>query len=175
MLLREYVCVSIPVFISDTLLALGGSVVAMIMGRIGKEFVSANAITFVTQQISTVFIQGICHAGCIITGHTMGRGERDKAQQQAWTFLSMGIIVGVIGCAVILLISRPVIGLYNITPETERIAEQLMQSIALIVVFQASNSIMMKGVLRGGGDTRFLMVADILFLWLISIPLGAMA
>lgn len=175
MLLREYVCVSIPVFISDTLLALGGSVVAMIMGRIGKEFVSANAITFVTQQISTVFIQGICHAGCIITGHTMGRGERDKAQQQAWTFLSMGVIVGVIGCTVILLISRPVIGLYNITPETERIAEQLMQSIALIVVFQASNSIMMKGVLRGGGDTRFLMVADILFLWLISIPLGAMA
>ena len=29
-----------------------------------------------------------------------------------------------------------------------------------------------KGVLRGGGDTRFLMLADMLFLWLASIPLG---
>ena len=30
-------------------------------------------------------------------------------------------------------------------------------------------------VLRGGGDTKFLMVADILFLWVASIPLGYLA
>ncbi len=29
-------------------------------------------------------------------------------------------------------------------------------------------------MLRGGGDTKFLMKADILFLWLASIPLGAL-
>ena len=29
-----------------------------------------------------------------------------------------------------------------------------------------------KGVLRGGGDTRFLMNADVAFLWLASVPLG---
>ena len=32
---------------------------------------------------------------------------------------------------------------------------------------------MTKGVLRGGGDTKFLMMADILFMWIVSIPLGA--
>ena len=37
------------------------------------------------------------------------------------------------------------------------------------------NSILTKGVLRGGGDTKFLMAADILFLWIMSIPLGALA
>ena len=159
-LLGEYVRVAIPVFISDALLALGSSAVAMIMGRIGKEFVSANSITFVTQQLSTVLIQGVCHAGCIVTGHTLGRGEKKKAQEQAWTFLAMGITV---------------IGFYNITEQTRAIAGQLMSAISLIVVFQATNSIMMKGVLRGGGDTRFLMVADILFLWVLSVPLGALA
>ena len=55
------------------------------------------------------------------------------------------------------------------------IAQQLMNSIALIVVFQAVNSILTKGVLRGGGDTKFLMVADILFLWIVSVPFGALA
>lgn len=50
-----------------------------------------------------------------------------------------------------------------------------MKGIALIVVFQSMNSILTKGVLRGGGDTKFLMVADILFLWIVSIPLGALA
>lgn len=50
-----------------------------------------------------------------------------------------------------------------------------MLSIAFIVVFQSMNSILTKGVLRGGGDTKFLMAADILFLWVLSIPLGALA
>ena len=34
---------------------------------------------------------------------------------------------------------------------------------------------MTKGVLRGGGDTKFLMIADILFLWIASVPLGLLA
>lgn len=161
--------------ISDTLLALGNTAVAMVMGRIGSGFVSANSITAVIQQISTVLIQGICHAGCIITGHTLGRGEQEKQQEQAWTFLWLGAIVGAAGAGIILLIRSYVIGLYNITPETKQIAWKLMDAIALIVVFQSVNGVMTKGVLRGGGDTRFLMVADVLFLWIVSVPLGALA
>ena len=174
-LLREYIRVALPVVISDTLLALGNTAVAMVMGRIGSGFVSANSITAVIQQISTVLIQGICHAGCIITGHTLGRGEQERAQEQAWTFLWLGAIVGAAGAGIILLIRSHVIGLYNITPETKQIAWKLMDAIALIVVFQSVNGVMTKGVLRGGGDTRFLMVADVLFLWIVSVPLGALA
>lgn len=48
-------------------------------------------------------------------------------------------------------------------------------AIAMIVIFQSMNSILTKGVLRGGGDTKFLMLADILFLWVASIPLGMLA
>ena len=174
-LLHDYITISLPVFVSDTLLALGNSAVAMVMGEIGKQFVSANSITVVTQQLSTVLIQGICHAGCIMTGHTLGEGDKEKAQEQAWTFFSLGVVIGAVAGGIILLISKPVIGMYDITEETRMIAQQLMNSIALIVVFQAVNSILTKGVLRGGGDTKFLMVADILFLWIVSVPFGALA
>ena len=34
---------------------------------------------------------------------------------------------------------------------------------------------MTKGVLRGGGDTKVLMLADNIFLWIASIPLGVLA
>ncbi len=174
-LLGDYISVSLPVFVSDTLLALGNSAIAIVMGKIGKSFVSANSITVVTQQLSTVLIQGICQAGSIVTGHTLGEGNKEKAQEQAWTFLMLGAIIGAIGGFIILAVSGPVISFYNITDETRGIAFQLMAAIALIVMFQSMNSIMTKGVLRGGGDTKFLMVADILFLWIVSIPLGALA
>ena len=174
-LLGTYITISLPVLVSDTLLALGNSAVAMVMGRIGKNFVAANSITVVTQQLSTVLIQGICQASCIVTGNTLGEGHRQKAIDEAWTFLGLSMVIGLVGGGIILLISGPIIGLYNITEETAAIAQELMQSIALIIVFQSMNSILTKGVLRGGGDTKFLMAADILFLWILSVPLGALA
>ena len=174
-LMRSYITISLPVFVSDTLLAFGNTAVAMVMGRIGKEFVSANSITMVTQQLSTVMIQGICHSGCIITGITLGEGKKKAAQQQAVTFLTLGIIIGAIAGGIIFIIGGPIISCYNITDQTKLIAKQLMDAVAFIVVFQSMNSIMTKGVLRGGGDTKFLMVADILFLWVISVPFGALA
>lgn len=174
-LVWDYLRISIPVLVSDGLLGFGNSAVAMVMGRIGKAFVSANAITTVTQQLSTVFIQGISNASGIITGHTLGEGDAEKAQRQGVTFLGLGAAIGILAGGFIMAISPLVISFYNIEPGTVGIAEELMLAVGFIVIFQSMNSILTKGVLRGGGDTKFLMVADILFLWVVSIPLGYLA
>ena len=60
----------------------------------------------------------------------------------------------------------------SLEPETIAITRQLMNAYVVIIFFQAIQVVMTKGVLRGGGDTRFLMKADILFMWIVSIPLG---
>lgn len=174
-LVAEYIRISIPVIISDSLLALGNSAIAMIMGRIGAAFVAANSITVVTQQLTTVLTQGISQAGCIITGHTLGEGKREQAQREGYQFLAFGVMVGIVASGIILIINEPMVSMYNITSETREIALQLMDAVALILIFQSANSILTKGVLRGGGDTKFLMVADILFLWIASVPLGILA
>lgn len=64
---------------------------------------------------------------------------------------------------------------YQVTDEAKRIAYELMNAISFLVIFEAMNSILTKGVLRAGGDTKFLMAGDILFLWVASIPLGYLA
>lgn len=174
-LLKDYLRISIPVLVSDALLAFGNTAVTMVTGRLGASFVSANAITMVTQRLSTVFIQGISNASSIITGHTLGKGETDKAQKQGVTFLGLGTVIGILAGGLIIAISDLVISAYNINAETQAIAQQLMMAVGVIVIFQSMNSILTKGVLRGGGDTKFLMLADILFLWVASIPLGYLA
>ena len=174
-LTREYFRVCVPVLISDGLLALGNNAVAMVMGRIGKTFVAANSVTTIVQQLSSVLTQGISHASCIITGHTMGRGYMEKAQRQGYTFLGIGLLLGCFAAGVIMLLRGPIINYYQVSDETKAIAWQLMDAISFIVIFQAMNSVLTKGVLRAGGDTRFLMAGDILFLWIASIPLGILA
>ena len=174
-LMGEYLRVGFPVLISDGLLAFGNSAVAIVMGHIGSSFVAANSITMVTQQLSTVFIQGMSNASAIITGHTLGDGQVKKAQEQGITFMALGTLIGLFAGLFVMATSDLIISLYNITPETKVIAQELMAAVAFILVFQASNSILTKGVLRGGGDTKFLMLADILFLWIAAIPLGYLA
>jgi putative MATE family efflux protein len=172
---HEYIRMSIPVLISDGILAIGNNSVAMVIGRLGESFVAANAITTVTQQLSSVLIQGFSQAGAIVTGQTLGEGEKEKAEDQAYAFLGLGILFGLVAAAIIMVIAGPMINAYNITPETKEIAWELMLSISVIVVFQSMNNIMTKGVLRGGGDTKMLMLADNIFLWVASVPLGILA
>ena len=172
---REYIRVSIPVLISDGILALGNSSVAMVIGRLGESFVAANAVTTVTQQLSSVMIQGFSQAGAIVTGHTLGEGDVEKTKRQGEAFLGLGILFGAVAAGIIMLISQPMINMYDLSQETKHLASELMISISIIVLFQATNSIMTKGVLRGGGDTKLLMLADNVFLWVASIPLGIIA
>ena len=174
-LLGEYIRISIPVLISDGILALGNNSVAMVIGHLGATFTAANAITSVTQQLSTVVIQGVSQAGAIVTGQTLGREGKEKTVAQGWLFLGLGFALGTISAIFIMLASNPIINTYNVSLETKQIARQLMNSISLIIIFQATNSIMTKGVLRGGGDTKMLMITDNVFLWVVSIPLGILA
>lgn len=165
---------SVPVIVSDFFMAFGNSAVSVIIGHIGSSFVSANAIVQQVVRVSTIFNQGVSNASGVITGNTLGAGQRDKAYRQAWTFLSMAVILGAVAGTLILALSPLIINspMFNITQETKDIAFTMMWAVALMVVFQTSESVMTKGVLRSGGDTRFLMVADVLFLWVASIPLG---
>lgn len=174
-LIGEYIKISIPVLISDAILAIGNNSVAMVIGHLGAAFVAANAITSVTQQLSTVVIQGVSQAGAIVTGQTLGIGDKNKTMQQGWMFFGLGLALGIISALFIMCVSHPIISSYKVAKETENIAEQLMLAISLIIIFQATNSIMTKGVLRGGGDTKILMLADNLFLWVLAIPLGILA
>ena len=172
---KEYIRISIPVLVSDGILALGNNSVAMVIGRLVEDFVAANAVTTITQQLSSVMTQGFSQAGAIVTGYTLGEGDREKAYKQGYAFLGIGIVFGLVAAGIIMLLSGPMIRFNELTESAEAIAWQLMWSISIIIVFQATNSIMTKGVLRGGGDTKVLMLADNIFLWVASIPLGILA
>lgn len=174
-MIRPYLRYSVPVIISDFLLGLGNTMVSIVIGHLGASFVSANAIISQTTRLSTVMNQGISNAGGIMTGNTLGQGDEEKAYRQGVTFLMLSVLMGLLASIIILSVCPPVINAYNIQQETKDIAFQMMYSVAFMVIFQATQSMLTKGVLRNGGDTRFLMIADIAFMWLASIPLGFLA
>ncbi|MCI7795782.1 MAG: MATE family efflux transporter, partial [Lachnospiraceae bacterium] len=168
-----YFKLGLPVLISDSLLGLGSNILTIILGHMGAAVVASNAICQVFERLCTVVIQGVSNASGIITGQTIGAGNKEKAMEQGETFYFLSIVFGLFSAAAVYFFGPMTIKVYTLTPETLVVVHQLMNAYAVIAFFQAIQSVMTKGVLRGGGDTKFLMKADILFMWLLSIPLGA--
>lgn len=174
-LFGEFRRLGMPAIISDSLLALAASIISIILGHMGKEVVSAYAIVTVMDRMATVAIQGATSAAGVVIGQTVGEGEFERAQKEGWTFLILSVLIGIFGGILVLVLGEWSIGLYEIAPSTVEITVTMMEASAVIVFFQAVQSALSKGILRGGGDTKFLMMADIIFQWVASIPLGALA
>lgn len=170
---RRYLHVGVPVFVSDLLLSLGSQVISVVLGHMGDMAVAANSICQVVDRLCTVIIYGIGNAAAVIVGNTIGSGDKPLALRQGKTLYTLSILFGAAASVLIYFIGPYSIHLYNLDAETIRVTNAMMHGYAIIVFFQSTQMVLTKGVLRGGGDTHFLMLWDTLFLWLVSIPLGA--
>lgn len=174
-LLREFIRLGLPAIISDTILAFASSAIGMILGHMGREFVGAYSIVSVVDRMCTLATSGVGSAAGIMVGQSVGAGEAAEAKRRGFSFLMLTAVLGVIGAILVVIVGDWSISLYDITPDTIAITRTMMIASALVVPFQNISSTLGKGVLRGGGDTQFLMVADVIFQWVASIPLGYLA
>ncbi|MGL5313734.1 MAG: MATE family efflux transporter [Peptostreptococcaceae bacterium] len=161
-----------PVLFNELFWSLGASMVSVVVGRMGTEVVAANSINNVANQFVTVFIFGLGSATSVIIGNTIGEGKYDKAKEYAFTITILSLFMGVISGLIIFMIRPFVVEFYNVSQTTKEIAKEIMSVTSIIVVFQSIAVNTMMGVLRGGGDNKFVLINDVLFMWIIAIPFG---
>jgi len=171
-LLKDFTKVGGPVVLNELLWALGSSAIALIVAKMGEEVVAANNINNVVWQFVAVFIMGVGNAGAVIIGNTIGAAEYKKAKEYANTLVVLAIGLGIAGGLIMLAIRPYVLMLYKVPELTKEITMQIMGVSSGILVFQSLAFILMIGILRGGGDTKFVLIADIIFLLFVAIPLG---
>lgn len=171
-ILKDYVGLCTPVLCNELLWAIGASMISVIVGRMGTEVVAANSINGVAHQFVTVFIFGMSNATAVIIGNTIGEGKKEKAKEYAYSIGVFSVVMGCISGLMILLIKPFVVNFYNVSYSTKLIAMEIMTVTSGIIVFQSLASNFMMGVLRGGGDAKFVLINDLIFMWLVAIPGG---
>ncbi|MGU9325227.1 MATE family efflux transporter [Clostridium perfringens] len=171
-ILKDYVGLCTPVLCNELLWAIGASMISVIVGRMGTEVVAANNINGVAHQFVTVFIFGMSNATAVIIGNTIGEGKKEKAKEYAYSIGIFSVVMGCISGLMILLIKPFVVNFYNVSYSTKLIAMEIMTVTSGIIVFQSLASNFMMGVLRGGGDAKFVLINDLIFMWLVAIPGG---
>ncbi len=173
-LFSDYITHSVPVVINELMWGIGSSIQAAILGRLGASAVAANSICSVVQQLSMLFVAGMASASSVLVGKSIGAGDEKRARDSAFTLQIFYVIVG--SCAALLMFSIRdfAVSFYNVPETTKELAKQCLIVSCFSVFFSSYWNPSMMGILRSGGDTRFVMVTDVIFMWMISIPFGAL-
>ena len=161
----------LPVMINETLWAVGQTVYATAYGRMSvtdyASFQAANTI----QGLFIMAIFSLADAVMILVGQKLGEGETDYAFVLAKKLLKIGVVCGITTSALQALSAKLIVGLYNFTPEGELSTLLILFVHSVFLTFSLYAGLIIVGVLRCGGDTRFAMFTEVGCLWLIGIPL----
>ena len=172
---RDLFKVGAPIVAHEMIWSLGTSTGSMITGQLGTSVVAGYNVSMVLYNLCASVGNGYLNACNVIMSKTIGMGRRDDVKRQAKSMLITGGLIGVgLGC-VTLLCRTPFLSLYNLEPDAVAYARQFMVVIACIWPFSLLEMTGMIGILRAGGDGKTGFYSDIVIMWMLCIPLAAMA
>jgi putative MATE family efflux protein len=175
LLFKDFLVYSIPVTLNELMWGAGVAMNAVVIGHLGSSVVSANSVAQISRQMATVIAFGLANATAIIVGKAIGENNFEAAKVYATRLIKLSILAGTAG-GIVILIARPVLmSVLNLTPLTKGYLSVMMFVMSYFVIAQASNTTLIVGVFRGGGDTRFGLFLDISTMWGGSILFGALA
>lgn len=172
---KDFIKVSTPIILNEFFWAIGSSMICIIVARMGTNVVAANSINNVVNQFATLFIHGLSSASSVIIGNTVGEGDKKKVMEYANTICVLSIFMGILAGLTIYFLRPIAVNLYNISDDTKAIACEIMIATSIVSIFRALSANILMGILRGGGDNRFVFWLEMSFLWFIAIPLGFIA
>jgi MATE family multidrug resistance protein len=96
---------------------------------------------------------GISAAAAVSVGHAVGAGDPERARRAGW------------------LAPGPLIALYTLDPRVMAVGPRLLGLAAAFQIFDGIQTVS-TGALRGLGETRIPMLANLVGYWILGLPLG---
>jgi putative MATE family efflux protein len=163
----------LPVIANETLWSFGITTYNAIYGRIGTQAVAAINIIGTIEQVAFVLFFGLGQATAILIGHQIGAGEPEKAYRYGGRSLGLQGSGALLMGGLAWLFAGNLFQVYKVSPEVIESARAILVVMALGFWVKACNHVIIIGILRSGGDTRFSLVLDGLVIWLVGVPAAA--
>ena len=169
-LFKDYIRVGLPLILSSSIWGLAMSAQTAILGRMGGETIAANSIATTIFQVVTVVCYGSASAASVLIGKTVGEGDVPRVKAYAKTLQIIFLCIGIVTGSTLWLCKDPILAMYSITPETYALAVQFIGVLSITVVGTSYQAACLTGIVTGGGDTKFVLINDLIHQWLIVIP-----
>lgn len=172
---KQYIRILAPVLICEFAWSLGENVYTAIYGNIGTDPCAAMTITGPVQGLMIGALSGISQAAGIMIGKSLGKEDYEKAYEDAKKLMKCGLAGSLILSLLLILLGRYYVSIYNVEPQVQAVAYQILIAFAVISPVKVQNMILEGGIIRSGGMTKYVMWIDLVGTWLFGVPLGLLA
>jgi len=174
-MVKKYIKIWLPVTGQSAGWALGYNMYSIIYGHISTGAFAAYNIACSVERLSLMLFSGLGSACAIMVGNRIGAGEEHKARDYSKNFLSIAVVFSILIAAVLIAVRKYIVNFYNLSEQSNIYLYYLLLVMALIMLARVMNITFQMGVLKAGGDTLFSMIIEIGAIWLIGVPLAAIA
>ena len=172
---KDFIKYSAPTMMNELLWAGGTAAGIAILGRLGNSIVAANSITSVVRQLAMVFAFGLANTAAIMVGKEIGKKDFYTAEIYAKKLLLYSFLSSLLGIALLLIIKPFIIKKFALNGEVEDYLNLTLNILFYYIPLQSISAVLIVGVFRAGGDTKFALVADVFPLWFGSVLISAFA
>ena len=174
-MLKDYLLVSSPIILAALVWGLNNALQTVILGHMDKSAIAAQSISSTLFLLLKVASVGAASAASVLIGKAVGAGDMRKVREYTRTLQILFIGIGTMLALLFTAIRFPLLSIYNISDETRRMANAFM-TIQTVTIFTMSYQMCVNaGIIRGGGDTGFILKLDMISIVGIVIPLSLLA
>lgn len=173
---RDFFRVASPVILTQTLWGLANALQTVILGHMSAVAIAAQSISSNVFLLLKVASVGASSAAAILIGKAIGEGkDLSVLKEYTRTLQALFVAIGLVLGAALMIIRVPLLRVYNISDETRALANAYMIIQSVVLVTMSYQMPTNGGIIRGGGDTRFVMILDLISIWGIVLPLSCLA
>ena len=148
------------------------SVGTLMAGRLAPAALAAHQIALNCASLTYMVPLGLSAAAAVSVGHAQGAGDGKKAARAGWMAIGLGAGFMSLAMLAFLLAPRPIIEVYTRDAAVLAIGPGLLALAGTFQIFDGIQSVS-TGALRGLGDTRTAMAANLFAYGAVGLPLGA--
>lgn len=172
---KQYFIIIMPILVSQFLWSLGQNVESAVYGHLGTSNLAAYTLTSPIQSLIVGALSGLSAAAGVMVGKRLGKKEYDEAYKESKKIMYAGLIGAVLVSALLILLAGVYTELYRVEYNVKELGKILLIVFALYAPIKVENMILSGGIIRSGGNTKIIMIIDIIGTWFIGIPLCLLA
>ncbi|MCR5453098.1 MAG: MATE family efflux transporter [Lachnospiraceae bacterium] len=143
-----------------------------IMGHMGVDAAAANSVSAVVRDLVCCACNGIGSAAGIMVGNELGAGNLERGKAYGIKLKNISWVIGIASTAFILAITPVIVKFVILTETAQGYLKGMMVIMAVYMIGRCVNTVVINGIMDGGGDTLFDMYSLAVCMWGIAIPLA---
>lgn len=162
---------STPILLNDSGWAIGTVLYSVAYAKAGTSAIAASQIATSTGNFFIMTAVCVAIGASIMLGNELGADNKEVAIDYAKKFSKIVFIVGTI-FGLLLILNIPV--LLKIFSVSDNLAPDIIKIfviMGLLMSLKSFNTLLIIGILRSGGDTKYSLYLELGCMWLVSLPL----